>query len=231
MWKKLVVNSANRRRLLTFILFATCGATFYLLLNRLGLLVALSELPFVLCLPSCQPEQPFHSRMESEQLLNYKQSLQEILEDNIELKMISILVEKSKHRLTVFHNLQPIKSYPVVFGSNPSGDKLHEGDQKTPEGVFHVRDLYSHPEWSKFIWLDYPTPQSWREHFHAKLANDINWLLPIGGQIGIHGVPTGQDTLIEQRLNWTLGCISLKNDDINEIYRFIKVGTLVEIIP
>ncbi len=231
MWQKLIVRSANRKRLLTLILFATCGATFYFLLTRLGFLMTLAELPSVLCLSSCRPEQSVHPRIEGKQLLNYKQSLQKILGDNIESKTVSILVEKSKHRLTVFHNLQPIKSYPVVFGGNPRGDKLHEGDQKTPEGVFHVRDVYNHPEWSKFIWLDYPTPQSWREHFHAKLANEINWLLPIGGQVGIHGVPSGQDTLIDQRSNWTWGCISLKNDDVNEVYRFIKVGSLVEIVP
>ncbi len=119
----------------------------------------------------------------------------------------------------------------MVFGSNPTGDKLREGDEKTPEGIYHIRDLYPHADWAKFIWLDYPTSQSWRKHFQAKLTGEINFLLPIGGEIGIHGVPKGGDNLIDERSNWTWGCVSLKNDDVNEIYQFVKQGTLVEITP
>ncbi|NEP63136.1 MAG: L,D-transpeptidase [Symploca sp. SIO2G7] len=224
--------SKTRRRLLTFTALFGCGAAFYFLLNRLGFVMPISEIPSVLCLTSCNPKQPVHPSMEGEQLLNYQQSLQELLpEDDVEPEKVSILIEKSNYRLTVFYNLQPIKSYPVVLGSNPTGDKLHEGDRKTPEGIYHIRDLYPHPSWSKFIWLDYPTPQSWREHFRAKLEGKINWLLPIGGEIGIHGVPTGMDTLIEQRSNWTWGCPSLKNSDVDEIYQFVGRGSLVEIVP
>lgn len=225
------IKSQTKKPLLTFILLIGCGATFYFLLTRLGFAMPLSEVPSVLCFTSCKPEQPVHSFIESTQLLNDKHSLPELLGNDIEPEKVSILVEKSKYKLTVFYKFQPIKSYSVVFGTNPSGDKLHEGDRKTPEGIYHVRDLYSHPHWSKFIWLDYPTPQSWREHFQAKFTGQINLLLPIGGQIGIHGVPSGKDTLIEQRSNWTWGCVSLKNHDVNEIYQFISQGTLVEIVP
>ncbi|MGL5834110.1 MAG: L,D-transpeptidase family protein, partial [Waterburya sp.] len=179
----------------------------------------LSDLPSVFCL-NCQPEQSVHPLIKDKKLPNYNRSLQKLLGNNVALDKISILVEKSQYKLKVFYNLQPIKSYPVVFGSDPSGDKLYEGDQKTPEGIYHIKDLYPHSDWSKFIWLDYPTSQSWREHFHAKLTREINWLLPIGSQIGIHGVPSNGNNLIDQRSNWTWGCISLKNNDVNEIYQF-----------
>jgi L,D-transpeptidase catalytic domain len=233
MSQEVTVKSTNKiaKGLLTFLLFVVCGAMFYLLLVRFGFLMPPSELPSVLCLSSCKPEQSVHPVIEGERLLNYRQPLKEILGENIASEKVSILIEKSKHRLTVFYALQPVKSYPVVFGGDPSGDKRYGGDQKTPEGIFHVRDLYSHPKWSKFMWLDYPTPQSWREHFQAKLSGEINWWPPIGGQIGIHGVPTGQDILIDKRTNWTWGCISLKNSDVNEIYEFVKTGSLVEILP
>ncbi|UBF25996.1 L,D-transpeptidase [Kovacikia minuta CCNUW1] len=210
--------SKKRKHLVTLILLSVCGSTFYFLLTRLGLLMPLSELPSVLCLNSCSPERPVHPVVRGKQLLNNGRSLRELLGNNIDSKKVSILIEKSKYKLTLFYNFKPIKSYPVVFGSNPNGDKLYEGDQKTPEGLYHIRDLYSHPDWSKFIWLDYPTPHSWREHFQAKLGGTVNLFLPIGGQVGIHGVPSGGDDLIENRSNWTWGCISLKNHDVNEIY-------------
>jgi hypothetical protein len=231
MYKEGVKSTAKVRKcLFAFILFVTCGVVLYSLLARLGLLMPLWELPSVICLPPCKPEQPVHPLLEGKQILNQNRSMRDILGGKTSGKS-SILIEKSKNRLTLFHDLQPIKSYPVVFGSNPVGDKLYEGDRKTPEGIFHILDLYDHPSWSKFMWLDYPTPQSWREHYQAKLSGKISWTLPIGGQVGLHGVPIGENSLIEQRSNWTWGCISLKNDAVNEIYPFVSSGTLVEIVP
>lgn len=49
--------------------------------------------------------------------------------------------------------------------------------------------------------------------------------------MGIHGVPKGTDRIIDDRNNWTWGCPSLKNQDVNEIYEVVQVGTLVEILP
>lgn len=89
-------------------------------------------------------------------------------------------------------------------------------------------DLYPHPGWSKFLWLDYPNKYSWRKHFQAKLAGKINWNDSIGSEIGIHGTPS--DNLIEKKENWTLGCISLKNKDVDELYQVVQAGTEVEII-
>jgi murein L,D-transpeptidase YafK len=179
-------------RLLTLVLFFGTGASLYFLLTKLGFLMPLSELPLVLAETSNSPGNPSlgdlaTSKLKDNDFFNSKRSLSEILGSNIQLEKTSILIEKSKYRLTLFYDLQPVKSYPVVFGGNPSGTKLHEGDQKTPEGKFHLRDIYGHEEFSRFLWIDYPTPQSWREHFNAKLAGKVNWLFPIGGQIGIHG--------------------------------------------
>lgn len=45
----------------------------------------------------------------------------------------------------------------------------------------------------------------------------------------IQGVPKGMDFLIDMKYNWTLGCISLKNKDIDELYPFITKNTIIEI--
>ena len=205
--------------------------TTYLILFRLGYIMSPSQFSSVVCV-NCSDPESIHPTLGGDSLLNYEQPLANLVDPQTNQdKKISILIEKSKYRLTVFEDMKPIKSYPVVFGINPTGDKLREGDRKTPEGIFYVKDLYPHQNWSKFIWLDYPRPQSWRQHFQAKLNGELNWLMPIGGEIGIHGVPNNNDGLIDRRSNWTLGCISLKNDDVDEIYQFIGNGTLVEIVP
>lgn len=154
--------------------------------------------------------------------LNYSIPLATLIDSlDMDRGQIEILIDKSDYKLTLLAGEIVIKEYPVVFGGDPVGEKLMEGDQRTPEGSFKVRDLYPHKSWSKFIWLDYPTSTSWEKHRKAKADGLIPQNARIGGEIGIHGVPEGYDYAIEKKMNWTLGCISLKNTDVNEIFPYI----------
>lgn len=144
---------------------------------------------------------------------------------------LTIYIDKSALTLSLLHNDTVIKTYPVVLGGNPVGDKRMEGDQKTPEGEFQIRNLYPHAKWSKFLWVNYPTDESWEKFNAAKANGEIPQTASIGGEIGIHGVPEGYDYLIDQKENWTLGCISLKNAHIDEIYAAIEKWTKVVIVP
>ncbi|MGG6266953.1 L,D-transpeptidase family protein [Leptolyngbya sp. AN03gr2] len=211
-----------RKFFLTALLMGSAVSVFYVLLIRLSYLPSPLELPAVLCLNDCS-EQRWHT-VAPEARSNISLS-------TIDKSKTSILVEKSKYRLTLYYDKKPVKSYPVVFGNNPVDDKSSEGDRRTPEGIFRIRDLYDHPDWSKFLWLDYPTPQSWRKHLSAKLNGQISLFSTVGSEIGIHGLPQGKDAMIDQRKNWTWGCVSLKNQDVEEIYRVVQVGTIVEIVP
>ena len=148
----------------------------------------------------------------------------------LDKKAIAIVVEKSRYRLTVYYQKKPIKAYAIVLGANPKDDKLRQGDKRTPEGRFHVQELYYHSAWSKFIWLDYPNQDSWRKFSQAKIRGELKANDDIGGEIGIHGVERGQDWLIDRKINWTLGCISLKNKDVDEIYTLLQRGTTIEIL-
>ena len=66
-----------------------------------------------------------------------------------------------------------MKTYAVVFGGNPIDDKLQEGDSCTPEGDFYIINKYPHKNWSKFIWINYPTKDLWRKHEKAKAKGII----------------------------------------------------------
>lgn len=142
---------------------------------------------------------------------------------------VTIYIDKSDYRLSVFSGNSVVKTYKVVFGGNPKDDKLRQGDQCTPEGTFYIKTKYPHRSWNKFIWLDYPNAQSWEKHNKAKREGIIPADAKIGGEIGIHGVPEGKDFAIDQRINWTLGCISLKNSDLDEIYPYITKKTPIKI--
>lgn len=165
-----------------------------------------------------------------ENITNYSYTLSEIIDSlNIDTGKLEILVDKSDYRLSVLYDTLVVKTYPVVLGGNPVDDKLRQGDQCTPEGTFKVITKYPHKEWSKFIWIDYPNNDSRMKHEAAKNEGIIPQTAKIGGEIGIHGVPEGLDNLIDFRFNWTLGCVSLKNKDINEIYPFVSKAMKVKI--
>ncbi|HOP05252.1 MAG TPA: L,D-transpeptidase [Tenuifilaceae bacterium] len=166
----------------------------------------------------------------NEGYLNYRKPLKEILDSlNVNDTTLSVLVDKSEYKLSILSGTQIIKEYPVVFGGNPKDDKLMQGDECTPEGTFYIVSKYPHRTWSKFIWINYPTADSWKKHNQAKREGAIPQNAKIGGEIGIHGVPTGLNYLIDVKYNWTLGCISLKNSDVNEIYPYITGTTKIVI--
>ena len=49
----------------------------------------------------------------------------------------------------------------------------------------------------------------------------------IGGGIAIHGTWPHDDMAVDLYQNWTNGCISLKNEDVDELYDMLPVGTTV----
>ena len=138
-----------------------------------------------------------------------------------------IVVHKETRRLTVYQGLTPIKTYPVVLGQNPVGNKLRQGDLCTPEGVYHVVTKFDHPRWSKFILLDYPNTGNWLRFADAKKKGRIPDDADIGGQVGIHGTDDAYKNLSGE--NWTWGCVSMFNHHIEELYPLVSEKTLIVI--
>lgn len=138
-----------------------------------------------------------------------------------------IVVHKLSRKLTFYQGLTPLKTYPVVLGNDPYNDKLCQGDTCTPEGVYRVRAKYPHSKWDYFIWLDYPNTQNWLKFGRAKKAGLLPPDADIGGQVGIHGTEDLSRNL--SGVNWTKGCVSLLNKDLEEIYPLVNDKTLVVI--
>jgi murein L,D-transpeptidase YafK len=138
-----------------------------------------------------------------------------------------IVVHKQSRKLTLYKGITPKKTYSVVLGGDPYNDKLCQGDQCTPEGVYRVVAKYPHWRWSRFILLDYPNTGNWLRFGRAKQAGKVADDADIGGEIGIHGTESDLKNL--QGQNWTRGCISLVNQDVEEIYSHIDNHTLVVI--
>jgi murein L,D-transpeptidase YafK len=136
-----------------------------------------------------------------------------------------IVVDKLSRRLVVYRFGTPVRTYPVVIGRN-AGRKLYEGDRRTPSGIYEIVGKHSHPRWDRFLAINYPNATD-RENFLAALnAGRIPRSSPgTGGSIGIHG--TDKEDLNRVGINWTYGCVSLSNKDIEELDSMVPEGTPV----
>ena len=99
-------------------------------------------------------------------------------------------------------------TFSIALGGNPVGDKLYEGDQKTPEGIYKITWRRDGTPGNKSSFdlaflINYPLPQDRIEFENAKTQGRIppNVTNP-GGHIEIHAGPDNYD--------WTLGCISIR---------------------
>lgn len=142
-----------------------------------------------------------------------------------------ILIRKTERTLSLYEGQQLLKTYPVVLGKDPVLAKLHEGDHRTPEGEYHISEKYYHPYWARFMLLDYPTPVN-RDIYAWSRANGLllgrgRRVPGIGGAVGIHG--TEDEQLNQRGVNWTEGCVSLFNHDVEELYELVPIGTRVVI--
>jgi lipoprotein-anchoring transpeptidase ErfK/SrfK len=142
---------------------------------------------------------------------------------------VSIIVDKSDYELHVYDDKGWYATYPVVFGNNTLADKKMEGDKNTPEGSFKIVSKRVHDKWCRFLALDYPTPESRAKFNQRKQRGEIPANASIGGGIGIHGTWPHEDFVVDRYKNWTLGCISMKNEHVKELYSFAGAGTKVSI--
>jgi murein L,D-transpeptidase YafK len=142
---------------------------------------------------------------------------------------VYLVIDKSDYELNVYDDKGWFATYPVVFGNSSLADKKMEGDRCTPEGNFHIISKKIHDKWDRFMALDYPTKESYEKFRQRKQRGEIPSDARIGGAIGIHGTWPHDDYIIDRYKNWTMGCISMKNKDVEDLYSYLPVGIPVTI--
>ena len=155
-----------------------------------------------------------------------------------ELRKPEIVIKKTERSLEVYDDGKLVKAFEVVLGFAPTGDKEIEGDGKTPEGEFYVFTKNSESKFHLSLGLSYPSKDDAQRGLTAGLiskneSDEIvsaieNKKMPpqktaLGGEIYIHGGGIERD--------WTWGCVALKNEEIDELFRVVPVGTKVTIRP
>jgi lipoprotein-anchoring transpeptidase ErfK/SrfK len=137
----------------------------------------------------------------------------------------SIVVEKSQHRMTLFSGHEVLGTYLVALGQRSTGAKERAGDFKTPEGLYHIDAKNSNSHYHLALHVSYPNA--------ADLARAHTLGVSTGGDIMIHGLPNGQGSagITHRNYDWTNGCIAVTDQEIEEIFGAVPVGTPVRIMP
>ena len=134
-----------------------------------------------------------------------------------------ILIEKSARRMTVLQQGGNPRVMTIGLGFAPDGNKVQQGDGKTPEGIFTVDRLNDRSRFTLSLGLDYPRPQD-RARARAQGVDP-------GGDIMIHGQPNQVEEGFRVKGDWTAGCIAVTNAEIRELFAHTQIGTEVEIRP
>jgi murein L,D-transpeptidase YafK len=163
-----------------------------------------------------------------------------------ELKNPNIVIDRVNFTLDLYEDSVLVKTYRASFGRTLHKPKRRAGDGATPVGRYQVCSIDTSSKYYKLFRLNYPSLNDASDALKKGLIsqkefNNIKFEYyyegctgynrVLGGNIGIHGI--GKFNYILKNLpfvfNWTDGSVALSDEDIEEIYSVIKIGTEVVI--
>ena len=136
-----------------------------------------------------------------------------------------VIVRKSERKLYLMKGNNVLRTFKVALGLEPQGDKLKEGDFRTPEGSYRLVRRNARSDFFLSIQISYPGPDD------LKRARANGW--QPGGSVMIHGLPNQlkrEPTYYETR-DWTDGCIAVSNADMVEIWLLTQNNIPIDILP
>jgi murein L,D-transpeptidase YafK len=136
-----------------------------------------------------------------------------------------VLIEKKERRLMLLSKGEVIKKYKIALGGNPVGPKERQGDSKTPEGTYIIESRNRNSAYHLSLRISYPNEKDKRR------AKELG--VSPGGDIMIHGIKNGLAWVgaLHAGIDWTQGCIAVTDQEMEEIYKLVPNGTIVEIRP
>ena len=141
------------------------------------------------------------------------------------LKADRVVVKKEARILILMRGSCVLYRFNIGLGGAPEGDKLEEGDWRTPEGRYIIDWRNPNSRFYKSLHISYPDARDKKE----STAQGVD----PGGMIMIHGYPPEAETNPEkyEGTDWTNGCIALKNGDMDILWESVDDGTPIEIYP
>ena len=158
-------------------------------------------------------------------------SLARIPDDLIERKGLQLVLDRKHHQLLVLNDGQMTRRFPAAVGTT---------GWETPAGRFRVFEMMKEPVWTHPVSGDLVEAESDKNPlgsrwigFHRDCKGRSGWdgeqYLDINGctVAGFHGTP----------YRWTVGravshgCVRLYEENVQEVFDLVKVGTQVTVLP
>ena len=135
------------------------------------------------------------------------------------------MIEKFSKKCIVYKSGKKIREFNIELGINWLGNKIQQGDRATPEGRYSITSKKSGRGtiYHKALLINFPNSAD-TQRFNSQKANGIiSKNAVIGGLIEIHGGGG-------KGIDWTDGCVALKNKDMDNLYALCPVGTPIAIV-
>jgi L,D-peptidoglycan transpeptidase YkuD (ErfK/YbiS/YcfS/YnhG family) len=155
----------------------------------------------------------------------WKQLVEKGIKQSKSKKNYFIVVNKMDRICQLYKAGEVFKSFEIELGPNWIGDKFHQGDKATPEGNYKITKLMDNGQtkYYKALLLNYPNEEDKKRFNKNRDLGLIKASTDIGGLIEIHGEGG-------KGVDWTDGCVALKNSDMDILYKYCKVGTEIVIV-
>jgi murein L,D-transpeptidase YafK len=136
-----------------------------------------------------------------------------------------VIVYKHERKLVLLSQGKEMHSYKVALGSEPVGPKTRRGDHRTPEGLYVLDSRNPDSHFYKAFHISYPNSKD------TAAARRLG--VSPGGDIMLHGLPKEYAWVGKAHVlhDWTNGCIAVTNEEMDEIWKLVRVGTPIEIKP
>jgi murein L,D-transpeptidase YafK len=99
-----------------------------------------------------------------------------------------------------------------------------EGDKVTPVGTYRISGRIK-GLFHEFLVVSYPNAADIARYAELKRAGEVPPGVGVGNGIGIHGIGGDAWKGVHKEHDWTLGCVALDDDEIDEIAARVKDGT------
>lgn len=134
-----------------------------------------------------------------------------------------VIVVKHQRMMYVLQGGSVVRSYRVALGRSPVGQKIFQGDGRTPEGLYVLDARNNASRFYRSIHISYPN--------EADQARAHQYGASAGGSVMIHGQPNDTGRGSNPSYDWTEGCIAVSNAEMDELWALVQDGTPIEILP
>jgi hypothetical protein len=137
----------------------------------------------------------------------------------------AVVVDKLAGRCYLLQGGRVAAAFPAELGRSGLTAKLYAGDEATPEGRYRVTDKrgMDATRYHRALMLDYPTSDDLRQYGAARRRGLVPAGRGPGSGIEIHGRGG-------RAINWTNGCVALRDEDMDRLFAAVAVGTPVTIV-